>query len=635
MQKRLTTRAVRRIRSEQDVAELERVPYEELVTSRNIYEVFEAVAHHHGDRPALTVLQSGDLSDSVDSFTYRELLGEITRAANMFHELGVRRSGVVSILARTHTRVPALIWGAETAGIASCINYLLAPEVIAALLEAEGARILICPSPELDPELWEKTLVIAERCKSLEVILVLGGTGPDFSDPRFHDLDQLMDAQPADQLLVSRLPKAEDIAALFHTGGTTGLPKLVPQSHRNQIHAAWSLAQLFDLSEQDVGLNGFPWFHVGGTSTLGLSILSSGGHQIVLSPAGFREPGIVKNIWRLVERYGATVLGGVPTSIGSMSEVPTDGCDLSSLRFVMTGGSVLPTAVAKRFEQRSGVALIEQYGMTETVAAIATTPVNGEYVRGSVGVRCPYSQIKIKKAERNGGFVDCAPGEVGLVTVGGPQVFAGYLDPEHNKDAFTADGYFITGDLGYLDENGYLFLSGREKDLIIRSGHNIDPSSIEEVANSHPAVVLSAAVGMPDEYAGEVPVVFVAALPGQQLDVKELKEFIALRIHEPPAKPRQVFVVDEIPVTAVGKVFKPELRDLAVKHKLRDVVAAFGEQVEFVEAVAKEGAYESYEVRVREVSGKCTDDTLKALKRVLAELPLSAELRWQASSVRD
>jgi fatty-acyl-CoA synthase len=130
-------------------------------------------------------------------------------------------------------------------------------------------------------------------------------------------------------------------------------------------------------------------------------------------------------------------------------------------------------------------------------------------------------------------------------------------------------------------------------------------------------------------------VVFVAALPGQQLDVKELKEFIALRIHEPPAKPRQVFVVDEIPVTAVGKVFKPELRDLAVKHKLRDVVAAFGEQVEFVEAVAKEGAYESYEVRVREVSGRCTDDTLKTLERVLAELPLSAELRWQASSVRD
>lgn len=625
MQMRKTTRAVRVLRTEQDIAELEKTPYRELVTSRNIYEVFETNALLHGDRPALTLLQSGDPQDVGATYTYRELLAEITRAANMFHTLGIRRRGVVSVLARTHARVPALIWGAETVGIASCINYLLAPETIAALLEAEEARILVCPGPDLDPELWEKALAVVERAKGLEAVLVLGGAA-DMPNERFHDLDLFMDAQPHDRLLCPTMPDTYDIAALFHTGGTTGLPKLVPQTHGNQIHAAWSLAQMFQLSEEDVCLNGFPWFHVGGTSTLGLSSLSSAGHQIILSPAGFRDTSVVKNIWRLVEHYRATVLGGVPTAIGSMSGVPADGNDLSSLRFVMTGGSVLPTAVAKRFEQCTGVPLIEQYGMTETVAAISTTPVSGKHIRGSVGLRCPYSEINIKKIGSDGSYVDCAPGEIGLVTVRGPQVFSGYLEPTHNKGAFTPDGSFITGDLGYLDEEGYLFLSGREKDLIIRSGHNIDPSSIEEVANSHPAVALSAAVGMPDEYAGEVPVVFVAPLPGQQLDIGELMDFIALRIHEPPAKPRQVFVIDEIPVTAVGKVFKPQLRELAVKHKLRDVVGEFSDALELVEIVAVDGAPESFEVRVRPTGQAEPAPAMEALTRALGELPVRAQL---------
>jgi fatty-acyl-CoA synthase len=241
-------------------------------------------------------------------------------------------------------------------------------------------------------------------------------------------------------------------------------------------------------------------------------------------------------------------------------------------------------------------------------------------------VRCPYSEINIKKIGSDGGYADCAPGEIGLVTVRGPQVFGGYLEPAHNKNAFTPDGSFITGDLGYLDEEGYLFLSGREKDLIIRSGHNIDPSSIEEVANSHPAVALSAAVGMPDEYAGEVPVVFVAPLPGQRLDISELMDFIALRIHEPPAKPRQVFLIEEIPVTAVGKVFKPQLRDLTIKHKLRDVVGDFSDALELVEIVGLDGAPESFEVRVRPTGRTEFAPAAEALARALAELPVRTQL---------
>lgn len=258
----------------------------------------------------------------------------------------------------------------------------------------------------------------------------------------------------------------------------------------------------------------------------------------------------------------------MPTVIGSFCDVPKGDADLSSLRFAMTGGSPLPAAVAERFTRATGLKLIEQYGMTETVAALATTPVNGALLRGSVGLRCPFSQISVMRQSPEGVWQDCPRGESGIVAVSGPQVCEGYLDPRHNKGAFTPSGAFLTGDLGYLDEAGYLHLTGREKDLIIRGGHNIDPLAIEEVANAHPDVALSAAVGMPDAYAGEIPVVFVTPRPGATIDLAALAEFLRQAISEPPARPRHIFVLPELPVTGVGKIFKPELRLQAIRHKL-------------------------------------------------------------------
>jgi len=592
-----------------------------------MYDVFRTNALLHGERPALTVLPSAYFDQTPAVFTHGELFGEITRAANMLGHLGVMRGHVVTLLCRTHARVPALIWGAQTAGVASCINYLLAPEVIAALMEAEDARVLVCPGPALDAELWAKAVDVANRARGIETVLVMGGL-PAGLDDRFLDLDALMDTQPADRVVGVVEPSRDDIAALFHTGGTTGLPKLVPQSNLNQIHAAWSLAQLFDLSETDVALNGFPLFHVGGTTTVGMSVLAAAGHVVLLSPSGFREADIVANIWRLTERFRATVLGGVPTAIGSMSEVPVGESDLSSLRFVLTGGSTLPRAVGQRFEDRIGVSLLEQYGMTETVAALATTPFNGRKVRGSVGLRCPFSTIEVARPLGGGQWSPCATGEVGVVTVSGPQVFGGYLDPRHNEGAFTPGGAFVTGDLGYLDAEGYLHLTGREKDLIIRGGHNIDPLAIEEVANAHPDVSLSAAVGMPDDYAGEIPVIFVATAPGRAPTADEVRDFIHARIPEPPARPRHVFMIEEIPVTGVGKIFKPALRALAVKHKLEMLLAALDGPLEIAEITSLgegDGAF-----MVKLLATPAIDQTRvgQDLDAALAELPISVTIEW-------
>lgn len=622
----MTTRAVRDIRALQDIELLERQPLETLIPSRNLHEVLQANAALHGDRPALTVLGSGQVGDVRASFTHRALLGEVTRAANLFTALGLGPGSVISILSRTHERVPALLWGAETTGVASCINYLLSAEVIAALLQAEQASTLVCPGPALDAELWAKAQAVMALVPGLTSVLVLGGR-PAVDDPRVRCLDTLMDAQSPDGLMAQHRPGRHDLAALFHTGGTTGVPKVVPQTHLNQIHAAWSLAQLFGLSEQDVALNGFPLFHVGGTSTIGLSVLAAGGHVVMLSPNGLRDRGVVDNIWRLVEHHRATVLGGVPTSIGSMGEVPVDGADLSSLRFAFTGGASLPTAIAQRFEARSGVRLLEQYGMTETVAALATTPVLGRQVRGSVGIRCPFSTIDIVTHSPQQGWLPCASGQVGSVVVKGPQVFGGYLDPRHNVGAFTPDGGLITGDLGYLDAEGYLHLTGREKDLIIRSGHNIDPLVIEEVANAHPAVALSAAVGMPDGYAGELPVVFVAPAPGHTIDTAEVQDHIATRVPEPPARPRHVFVLETIPVTGVGKIYKPALRDLALTHKLRMEVAALDAPIDVLcVSPPSEAGPASLQLRLHRAAD--LDRCQRQLQEALGRLLVPVQVTW-------
>lgn len=631
VQNRRTARCFRTIRDERDISLLERNDYRDLVTSRSIYDAFRTTALLHGDRPALTILASASPDDIAAAYSHGELFAEITRAANMLGRLGVRRGGAVTLLTRTHARVPALIWGAQTAGVASCINYLLAPDVIAALLAAEGARVLVCPGPALDAELWAKACEVAALVPGIEAVLVMGGL-PAGMDGRFRDADALMDAQPHDHLVDVVEPGLDDMAALFHTGGTTGLPKLVPQSHRNQIHAAWSLAQLFDLSETDIALNGFPLFHVGGTSTLGMSLLAAGGHVVFLSPSGFREPEVVAGIWRLVERFRATVLGGVPTAIGSMSEVPVEMSDLSSLRFAMTGGSSLPRAVAERFEERTGLPLLEQYGMTETVAALATTPLHGRHLRGSVGLRCPFSTIAIVKPGAAGAWQACAAGEIGVVTVGGPQVFAGYLDPRHNAGAFTPDGAFVTGDLGYLDARGYLHLTGREKDLIIRSGHNIDPLAIEEIANAHPEVSLSAAVGMPDEYAGEVPVIFVSPAPGVRLAADDVRTYVHARIQEPPARPRHVFLLEEIPVTGVGKIFKPALRTLAVEHKLQMLVAALDGSLEILEISSPGDGGQSFVVTLAGGGAMDRARVGRDLDAALAELPIEVAVEWLEQS---
>lgn len=562
-----TTRPVAEVRTIEDIIAIESRPYDELVTAHNLYDLFLATAEHVGDAKALTVLSSEDPLDVGASWTHQELLSEITQAANMFRTLGLEQGkGVAAFLTPTLPALPPLLLGAQVAGVASALNYLLSPNAIFDLLNAQEATILVIPSRELDEMCWSKATDMFEHVPTLRHVIVIGNDTEEL--PGFLTLEKLIAKTNAETLEFQPTTDRDTVCALFHTGGTTGSPKLVQLTHGNQIHAAFGFAQVFGYSENDTVINGFPFFHVGGTMTVGLSVIAAGGHIIVPSPYGLRLPSVVKRYWDIVQHFKVTVVGGVPTSIGSISNSWVEGTNASSVRMAVTGGAILPKAVGSRFKETTGISLFETYGMTETAAAIAFNPGYGEPLAGSAGLRAPYSEIRIVSLDTEE-LIFCKPNKSGSVQVRGPQIFPGYVDPAHNEGTLGEDGWLTTGDVGYLNEDERLVLTGREKDLIVRGGHNIDPAAIEDVANQFESIDISAAVGMPDQYAGEVPVLFVVPEPGEKIDLEALKTYLNQHIHEAPARPKSITIIDALPVTAVGKIFKPTLRELAIKEKVK------------------------------------------------------------------
>ena len=326
-------------------------------------------------------------------------------------------------------------------------------------------------------------------------------------------------------------------------------------------------------------LFGLPLFHVGGALTQGLAHALGRRRLVVLSPAGWRNPNAVRNIWRLVERFRPEVFGGVPTVLGAALNVPVDGADMSSIRYCSGGGSAIPVPIGKAYEERFELPVLEVYGMTET-SSVHTIAYTDRPVRlGSVGHAVPYSRVRIVELDADGRCGATAPpDEIGVVTMAGPGVFAGYLSEAHNRAAFVEPGWVNSGDLGRLDNDGYLWITGRAKDLDHprRAQHRSRWRS-RRCSFSHPAVALAAVGRQPDAYAGELPVAYVQLKPGAEVDSAELLGYVVERTPERAAVPVQLYFVDAIPLTAVGKVFKPALRwdaaERAVRRVLEPVVA--------------------------------------------------------------
>jgi len=564
-----------KIRTQADIEELEQVPVAERIRHTSVADLLREATGEHADRVAIRYLSGTGADDPVRDVTYRELMQRVIQTANLLHAHGIGPDDTVTLLMPSVPETFFALWGAQVAAVANPVNYFLEASQIAAIMKQAGARALIAAGPSIFPDIWPKVEAIRLAMPELKVFRIGGGPAA----AGVTDYEQASAAQPADRLVAPKAIGRDTVAALFHTGGTTGLPKLARHTHGALALMAWTNTLVFDLGPGTVLLNPLPQFHVGGSLFGALSPIANGWTIVVPTALGARNPNVVRDYWSIVERNRVDVGGAVPTTLAAIMNVPRDGHDLSSLKAFVTGGSTVPVELIRRIEREIDAPVVEGYGMTEVHCYSTMNPLHGERRPGSVGLRLPYTEIRIANVAPDGIIRgDCAVGEIGHVLMRGPQVTPGYLEPGHNRGAMLADGWLDSGDLGRLDAEGYVWLTGRSKDLIIRGGHNIDPVIIEEALNRHPAVETAAAVGLPDTYAGELPMVFVQLRPGASVTAEELREFCRREIPERAAVPVQVALIPVMPVTGVGKIYKPALRlDAAERAFAAAVVPLQGE----------------------------------------------------------
>ena len=563
--------------TEADLRAFEQVPYADRIAAQSTYDAIKLGAARNPDAPAIQFLPNADPTDTPIVISYRDFVARVTQAANMFHALGASGNDVVSFLLPLSPEAFIMLFGAEAAGIANPVNPLLEPHQIAEILQAANTTILVALGPVPGTDIWKKVEQVRGKLKHLKAIVQVHGAG----DPanKVYSFSDLIKEQPSDRLVSNRRISGEQTAAYFHTGGTTGTPKLVCHTHANQVYQAWACNLLLKSRPGANLLFGMPLFHVGGSLTQALSSLAAGNCLVVLSPSGWRNPAAVRNIWDLVERFKPQALSSVPTVLAATCAVPPGNADLSSLQYAAGGGSAIPVAVGSAIQERFKIPVIEVYGMTET-SSVHTMAYPDRPIRlGSVGLPVPYSRVRIVKLDENNRVErDCEPDEIGVVIMAGPGVFGGYLNEAHNKNAFVDGNWVNSGDLGRLDKDGYLWITGRAKDLVIRGGHNIDPGPIEDIMFQHPAVGLAAVVGQPDPYAGELPVGYVQLKPGASVELGELEAWVRERTPERAAVPAQIIPIDPMPLTGVGKVFKPKLRWDAAKRVFTGVLAPLVER---------------------------------------------------------
>lgn len=559
-----------KIRTQADIVELETMPVAERIRHRNVRELLEASGAAHADRVAFRFLSGTTPGDPARDVTYREMLKRVIQTANLLHSSGIGPNDTVTILMPGVPETFFALWGAEIAAVANPVNYFLNASQIAGIMKEAGATALIAADPSLFPDIWPKVEEIRAAMPSLQVFRV-GGKDP--APAGVVDFEAALDRQPGDRLLSPKPLERDTVAALFHTGGTTGLPKLARHTHGALALAAWTNVLMFDLGPGTVMINPLPQFHVGGSIVGGLSPIANGWTVLLPTPLGARNPNVVRDWWSIIARNKVTVGGAVPTSLAAIMNVPREG-DLSSLKVFVSGGSTVPVELIRRVEGELGVPVVEGYGMTEVHCYSTMNPMHGERRPGSVGLRLPYTEVRIADVAPDGTIRgDCPLGTIGHVLMRGPQVTPGYLDKRHDRGAMLADGWLDSGDLGRLDADGYLWLTGRSKDLIIRGGHNIDPIVIEEALVRHPAVETAAAVGLPDLYAGELPMAFVQLRPGAEVTPDALREFCRQEIAERAAVPVQVVPIPTMPLTGVGKIFKPALRLEAAQRAFEAALA--------------------------------------------------------------
>lgn len=568
---------------------------------RTLYQMLERTASKYPNRPAASFQLTSGPTDAKETVTWREMLEHSTQAANLFRSLGVGEGDVVAFLLPNSLETMYTLMGAGIAGIVNPINPLLDAEQVAGILRETKAKVLVTLKAFPKAEVAQLANDAVAMAPCVETVLEID-LNRYLSPPKSWLVPLLRPKVPVKHKarvrnFVTEMNKqnrtldfadsSEDrVAAYFHTGGTTGTPKVAQHKYSGFVYNGWLGANLL-FDEKDVIMCPLPLFHVFAVHVIWMSCLMSGSHFISPTPAGYRGDGVFDNFWKLVERYKVTFMITVPTAIAAMMQRPVDA-DVSSLKTAFSGSAPLPIELYNRFVEATGVNIVEGYGLTEATCLVSCNPPTGAKKVGSVGVPFPYTDIKILTCDEEGSILkEHGVDEVGEICLTNPGVVTGatYTEADKNVGLFAAGTYLRTGDLGRLDEDGYLWITGRAKDLIIRGGHNIDPAEIEECLAGHEAISFVGAIGQPDAYAGEIPCAYVELVAGGKTTAAELLAYAKAHIHEKAALPKHIEILDELPKTAVGKVFKPDLRKRAITRIYDKALADAGHNAVVAEVV--------------------------------------------------
>ncbi len=471
--------------------------------------------------------------------TYREFADAADAVAATLWRRGIRKGDSVAYLGENSPQFLQVLFGAAQIGAVFVpVNTRLAPPEVRHILVDSDARALI-----LDPEFLEVAMPGVEAGRIAHVIIT--GAGTEESP----GLSRLVASAPGGHLDVD--VALDDPAAIIYTSGTTGRAKGAVLSQGNLTWVAINTIVDYDVVSSDVSLMISPLFHAASLGMGAIPVVLKGATLVL--EKGFEAGRALAQI----ERHGVTMLSGVPTTYQLMADHPDWATtDLSTLAKLTCGGSAVPSRILNAYEAR-GLSFSQGYGMTETSpGATSLAPDRTRDKQGSVGLAHFFTDVRI--ADEQG---DVVPrGTVGEIEVAGPNVFLGYHGlPEATATAFTDDGWFRSGDLGYLDEDGYLFIADRLKDLIISGGENIYPAEVENLISDIEGISGVAVVGVPDDRWGEVPIAVVTLRPDAEVSTAQVRESLdgVLARYK---LPKEVVVVEELPRTASGKVRKADLR---------------------------------------------------------------------------
>jgi len=479
-----------------------------------------------------------------DEVSYSKLLDTAKRIASSLAGKGLNQDDKVCIWLQNRPEFIYAMFGCAFSGtVLVPINTQFKQEEAQYIIDNSEARLLIT-----QPEFYEMAARIKANCPKLKEIVVVD-QAPSGTTP-FSELYN--PAKPVEREIVE-----DDIAGIIYTSGTTGFPKGAVLTHKNYLTNALQIAEAAKMTEADRFLCILPLFHVNGQLVTVLGPLYAGANMILTK--GFSP----KDFLARLACYQATAFSGVPTVYAILNSLPdAEQYDLSKLRFCICGAAPMPVEVFETFERKYKAFILEGYGLSEGTCASSINPLDGTRKIGSIGTPLKGQEMKIVDDKGQ----EVKSGVVGEIVVQGENVMKEYYRNPQATEETLKGGWLHTGDLGYQDPDGYFFIVGRKKEMIIRGGENIYPKEIEEVLYKHPGVLDAAVVGLPDKVWGEEVGAFIVPKPGQTMTEPEIIEYCKERIAKYKC-PRQVFFRDTLPKTATGKIQKRKILDQFLEGK--------------------------------------------------------------------